>query len=152
MLIKPEATLFLPVKGQLPSALLPWVTHQQSLTARLQARAEHVHLQVLSQQWCSPNWWDNYVLNIDCETVLHREILMWAGQEAYWYARTIIPRATYQEDTFLFDRLEKESLGALIFNEGKIKRVSMTYYPIGKQSIEYHWLNQYHELNQSLYG
>jgi chorismate--pyruvate lyase len=142
MLIKPEATLFLPVNGQLPSALLPWVTHQQSLTERLQAKAKQTRLQVLGQRWGVSNWWDKYVLNLDCESVLHREILMWAGQDACWYARTIIPKATYLEDTLFFDRLENESLGALIFNEAKIKRVSMTYYPIGEQSIEYHWLDQ----------
>ena len=142
MLIKPEAELFLSIKCQLPLSLLPWVTYQYSLTDRLQERAGNTCLQVLAQRWVAPDWWDKYVLRIEDETVLHREILMWAGQEACWYARTIIPKATYQANTLLFSRLQTESLGTLIFNEPQIKRVYLMHYSISQQSIEYHWLNQ----------
>ena len=141
MLTPSNSTLLFPVKHKLPSSLLPWVTHQDSLTKLLQSRAGNARLQVLGQCWESPNWWDKHVLHIEGESVLHREILMWAGKEVCWYARTIIPKATYQSGALLFERLQEESLGALIFNEPTIKRVNMSYYAISDQSIEYHWLN-----------
>ena len=143
MLIKPEKKIFFHIKCELPSFLMPWVIHQDSLTERLHSKSGHTRLEVLKQCWELPDWWDKHVLRIDSDAVLHREILMWAGQEVCWYARTIIPKTTYQVDTLLFNRLQEESLGSLIFNESRIKRLYMTHYPISDQSIEYHWLNQW---------
>lgn len=142
MLNKPDADIFFPVESQLPSTLLPWLTYQLSLTDRLQDIAGHAHLQVLRQHWREASWWDKHVLQIEGDDVLHREILMWVGQNVCWYARTIIPKATYQADSLLFSRLKNESLGALIFNKPKIKRTYLKYYAINNQSIEYHWLDQ----------
>lgn len=141
MLIQSEKKLVFPVNCELPSSLLVWVTHQDSLTELLQSKARDVRLALLGQRWESPNWWDQWFLQIQSETVLHREIVMWAGNEACWYARTIIPQEAYQSGAALFSRLQKESLGALIFNEPMIKRVYMRYYPISDQSAEYHWLD-----------
>jgi chorismate--pyruvate lyase len=67
---------------------------------------------------------------------------MWAKEDPCWYARTIIPNTSYQENDVFFNRLQKESLGALIFNESRIKRVHMMHYPVNTQSIEYHWVTK----------
>lgn len=142
MLIKPKENIFLPVKSSRPPLLLPWLIYEDSLTELLQSKAGHTRLQVLGQQWEAADWWDRHVVQMANQTVFHREILMWAGQEACWYARTIIPETTYNAEPLFFNRLQNESLGELIFNETKIKRAYMTYYPIGEQSIEYHWLNK----------
>ena len=142
MLNKPDSDIFFPVKCQLPSSLLPWLTYQLSLTDRLQDIAGHTRLQVLRQQWVGASWWDRHVLQIESDDVLHREILMWSGLALCWYARTIIPKDTYQADSLLFSRLQNESLGALIFNESKIKRIYLQHYAINNQSIEYHWFDQ----------
>jgi chorismate lyase len=141
MLIKLNADTF-PVECNIPASLVPWVTHADSLTERLNAKAGNTHLEVLNHQWEKPNWWDKNVLHLD-DSVLHREILMWAGEDVCWYARSIIPRATYEFDAPFFDRLEKESLSKLIFNEPKITRVFMKHYPISENSIEYHWLDPF---------
>ncbi len=143
MLNKPKSNRFLPIQCEPPSSLLPWLTYRQSLTDRLHVIAGNTCLQVLGQQWESPNWWDKCVLHINSDTVLHREIVMWAGQDACWYARTIIPKHTYHSDPLFFSRLQTESLGILLFNENKVERIDMTHYPISEHSIEYHWLEQW---------
>lgn len=142
MLIKINPDHLLPVKCEVSSALLPWITYEDSLTERLQEKAGYARLQVIGQRWDKPNWWDQQVLHIRNGVVFHREIVMWAGQDACWYARTIIPEATYKADFALFDRLQKESLRELIFNEPRVTRAYMMHYPICKQSIEYTWLSQ----------
>ena len=147
--IKPNTDKLLQVECELPPLLLPWLIYQHSLTEKLKAKAEHARLQVLGQCWEPPNYWDKEVLQIECdEVVLHREILMWAGNDACWYARTIIPSVTYQADPALFNRLKTESLGELVFNQPKIKRIDLMHYPISKQSIEYYWLNQWIECDE----
>ena len=140
MLIKPNLDLFLPMNCPLPPSLLPWIAYPHSLTERLQVKAGNTRLQVLEQRWEKPNWWDKYVLHLQCKTVLHREILMWAWNDACWYARTIIPETTYNADHLFFNRLQAESLGAMIFKEKKVRRIHLLHYPIGTQSIEYYWL------------
>lgn len=125
----------------IPSALLSWVTYQSSLTKRLLAITGDARLDVLGQRWESADAFDQSILNLDNQPVLHREILMWAWDEPCWYARTIIPYETYYKDELLFDRLKSESLGDLIFSEMRIKRVYLAHYPIDRQSIEYQWLN-----------
>lgn len=132
---------FLSQKSKLPPPLLPWVSCQDSLTDRLRAAAGDARLQLLKQCWEAPNWWDRQALQIESETVLHREIIMYAWDVPCWYARTIIPSTTYQADKDFFNRLKTESLGDLIFNQTKVTRVSLIHYPITKQSIEYYWLD-----------
>ncbi len=143
MLIKPIENTFLPISCELPASLAEWLAYPDSLTERLQDKAGHAKLQVLRQQWERANWWDKQVFHVLEGQVMHREIVMYANDEPCWYARTIIPEATYQAGSSFFNRLQKESLGTLIFNETKIKRLSMVHYPISEQSIEYHWLKQW---------
>lgn len=138
----PKTQAYFPINSSPPTYLLPWLTYRESLTERLQEKALDIHLQLLKQQWGIANWWDRQVLHIKENRVLHREIIMWAQQEACWYARTIIPERTYLTDEKFFKRLKNESLGTLIFNEEKINRRSLLHYPINQCSIEYHWLDK----------
>jgi chorismate--pyruvate lyase len=124
------------------SRLLSWLTYEHSLTERLNKNLKKpARLELLSQRWLSATWWDNYVLKIKKESVLHRDIIMWAD-EACWYARTILPVSTYHVLPSFFDRLQNESLGQLIFNDPMIKRVEMIYYSVNKSSLEYYWLKK----------
>ncbi len=124
----------------IPPALLSWLTYQSSLTERLKAIAGDARLDILGQRWESPDVFDEQVLQLDSHRVLHREILTWAWDEPYWYARTIIPSTTYDVDPLFFGRLKTESLGHLIFNENRIKRDDLEHYTIDKEAIEYQWL------------
>ena len=122
--------------------LLSWLTYEHSLTDRLNKNLDKpARLELLSQRWVSATWWDIYVLKLKKESVLHRDIIMWA-EEACWYARTILPASTYKSSPSFFDRLEREPLGQLIFHEPMIKRVEMINYSINKSSVEYYWLKK----------
>ena len=143
MLITPKVDVFHPVECTLPLSLTPWMTYEGSLTKRLETKAGNSCLQMLEQVWELSDWWDKYVLNLESECVLRREILMCAFDEPCWYARTIIPQTTYEAEPLFFSRLRNESLGALIFNETKVTRVGMIHYPISVDSIEYHWLHRW---------
>ena len=122
--------------------LIPWLVYEQSLTQKLKIAAGDARMEVLDQRWDVPDVWDKNVLNIENTNVMHREILMWAWDTPCWYARTIIPDTTWQDNITLFDRLKSEQLGQLIFNGTDIKRVSLTHYSILPSSIEYKWLHE----------
>jgi chorismate lyase len=125
-----------------PSTLIPWLNYEQSLTNYLQENVGEVpKLTVLKQCWCHADWWDKYVLGLkENESVLHREIVISAKGKQCWYARTIIPAATYQSQERFFARLNQESLGQLIFGNKEITRLMLRSYCITPQSIEYYWL------------
>ena len=140
--MKPILSTSQSVNAELPPLLLPWVTFQGALTEQLKQTAGDARLDVIGQRFEYADAWDKQVLRIENDRVLHREIVMYAWSDPCWYARTIIPDTTYQADLVFFDRLQQESLGAMIFNEPKIKRIDFMYYPIGEWAHEYDWLNQ----------
>ena len=124
-----------------PLPLLSWLVHEQSLTQKLQSVAGDARLEVCDQRWEIANAWDQRVLNLDASTVMHRDITMWAFDSSCWYARTILPDATYQANSTLFDQLKHEPLGHLIFNGTEITRSSLVHYSITPSSEEYTWLS-----------
>lgn len=125
-----------------PPSLLPWLRYQQSLTERLQGMSGDASLEVLAERWETADRWDQTMLHLGPGRIFHREIQMLAWGEPCWYARTIIPEQTFDADKPRFHRLKHESLGALIFNDAKVKRAWMTHYPIGPKSLEYLWLTK----------
>ena len=125
-----------------PEILKPWLVHQQFLTEKLHAITNDTYLKVLDQRREAPDAWDISILKLKATQVIHRQILMCAYEAPCWYARTIIPDTTWLANTRLFDRLETESLGHLIFNGTEIQRAYLTHYMISPSSIEYGWLNE----------
>lgn len=123
-----------------PKASIPWLTCLTSLTQKLREHAGEACMQVLMHKWEIVNQWDKEVLRLSNGAVIHREILMQAHQQACWYARTIIPEQTMLADPELFDRLNQEPLGQLIFHSGSIQRVSLRYGPVDFSSEIFGWL------------
>ena len=146
MFINPNT--FLAVHQAPADGLLSWLTHQGSLTAKLKQEAGLASLQVLEQVWETPNWCDRHALNLDCELVMHREILMSAGQEPCWYARTILPQDSNLHDLEFFNRLQSEPLTQLIFDNNRVERVSLVNYATSPKSIEYHWLTHWMDITE----
>ncbi|WP_419421082.1 chorismate--pyruvate lyase family protein [Legionella sp. D16C41] len=136
------------------AALLPWLTHQQSLTRRLQNTVGKVpQLTLLKQQWHKVDWWDQHVLGLkEGEKALHREIVISINARECWYGRTVIPINTYQHYEDFFARLKQESLGELIFGNNLITRMNLNYYCISAQSIEYYWLKPFLHVNEDLWA
>lgn len=120
-----------------PSAdarLIPWLVHELSLTEKLKVTAGDAQLELINQRWdVAP----------DGSRTLCREIVMWAFDSPCWYARTLIPFATFHANEALFERLKTESLGDLIFHGTDIKRGSLTSYAITKQSPEFAWVQKW---------
>ncbi|MBA2711051.1 MAG: chorismate lyase [Tatlockia sp.] len=123
-----------------PEAIKSWLFHNSSLTEKLKTESGEAKLQVLSQNWIRPNWWEKFTFEIAVESVIHRDILMFSQNLPCWFGRTIIPHDTFQANRFFFDRLSNESIGLIIFNEPKIKRDLLHAYSIDKGFLEYQWL------------
>lgn len=124
-----------------PARLIPWLTHQGSITDKLKAQAGDAHLQLLKHSWELTDSWDQETLNLASNLpVLHREILMWAHNEPCWFARTIMPKSTYQAEETLFSRLKTTPLGELIHYHPNIRRTRIKPYPIVPNSMEHRYL------------
>lgn len=123
-----------------PAELLVWLQYTESLTQRLHHLAGEAEVALIGQRWHTPSWWDKYILGIDKGPILEREICMMANQQPCWYARTVIPQASYQRNAVFFDRLQTESLNALIFDTPETQRVNSTYYPLDATCLEYYWV------------
>ena len=125
-----------------PDALKDWREHQDSLTDKLHSAKGSIQLDVLSQKWIKPTWWDKYLLQINDEFIFQREIMMKHLDIEYWYARTIIPQKCYALNPDFFRRLENESIRNLIFNNDNVHRVTMINYPVNNQCIEFNWVKR----------
>lgn len=123
-----------------PQHLLPWLTCRTYLTEQLFAKSGDTSLQVLQQIWEPANEWDRDTFLLSEEKVLHRDIIVSAWNQPCWFARTILPNTTYQAHLSLFERLNHEPLGNLIFHSQVIQRLSLQHKPIGPYAPEYAWI------------
>lgn len=130
--------------------LLEWRTHEFSLTEKLNSLIGNSQLEIIFQDWVKPNWWDNYFLNINDQSIFCREIFMKKETNYYWYARTLIPQKCFQLDEYFFNRLKKEALNNLIFNNDTVQRTRLINYPIDSQSIEFNWVNKHLKINSNV--
>ncbi|GGI77809.1 chorismate--pyruvate lyase family protein [Legionella impletisoli] len=144
----PNPDSLLKVNSEPPSGLTCWINSTDSLTEQLKTQTGDACLQLLRQEWCLPNWWDKQVLHIQDKWVMHREILMHSHQYTCWYARTIVPEKSYKNNACFFNRLNKEPLTNLIFNNSSVERVSFIRYPITSETIEYYWLEDFMHQHQ----
>jgi chorismate--pyruvate lyase len=124
-------------------ALKHWLECTDFLTQKLKKAAGDANLQLLKQKELPTSWWDKYHLKITDAKVIHRDILMTAKGLPCWLARTIIPISSFKAQESVFKRLEKETLGHIIFGKSDIKRVWLKYYDINSFYIEYYWIKEY---------
>ncbi len=124
--------------------LYSWLTHQHSLTDKLTACFPAVRLQVIQHTWKQAAGAADY---------LERKILMWAGLERCWFARTQIPAATYYAEEALFSRLSQQALGELIWHNPNIQRIKLQPFSLTPLSPEYALLEDaMHEQRCELLG
>ncbi|HAT9046478.1 TPA: chorismate lyase [Legionella pneumophila] len=126
-----------------PELLKDWLEYQDSLTDKLKAMTGNAELERLSQNWSIPNWWDKYVLCIQDNSILQREIVMKNQGIVYWYARSVIPQSCYALKPEFFNRLENESIRNLIFDESSVRRLPILCYPVDQLNLEFHWVKKY---------
>lgn len=100
-----------------------WVNYKASITERLKALSGDASLFVLNHTWEKADAWDIHTLRITTNSeVLHRDILMYSHQKPCWYARTILPKSTYNFEYERFKQLGSKTLGELIYNDPQVKR------------------------------
>lgn len=131
------------IKKTPSNQLKQWLDCDNPITDKLVELTGDAHLERLSQQWVKATWWDHYALNIKDPHVFQRQILMRSHKRPYWYARTIIPQSTYALDPDFFDRLNKESIRHLIFNQKQVRKVNKLIYPIDNRCLEFYWLKKH---------
>jgi chorismate-pyruvate lyase len=104
-----------------------WLTWAHPLTAQLECVAGTAQLTVLSQGWQLADAWESAQLDMQGIRVFRREIIISDGKAPCWYARTIIPEATYIAHTSLFQGLSgKMTVGDLIFRTPSVQRIHLT--------------------------
>ncbi|OGV27212.1 MAG: hypothetical protein A3F18_07310 [Legionellales bacterium RIFCSPHIGHO2_12_FULL_37_14] len=118
-----------------------WTSEEGALSDKLKQLYGECNLTLLTQKWTLPNWWEKQFLHLQ-ETILRRDIIMGAQGNPYWFARTMLPLTTYKKDVAFFNRLKKEPLMNLVFNEPKVKREILWSYGINRQNLEFHWLQK----------
>ena len=133
-----------------PQYLLSWLTCTTYMMEQLYAKSGNADLKVLHQNWEPTNDWDRQTLALSDELVLHRDIVVSAWEHPCWFARTILPRATYDSHLSLFERLNKEPLGNLIFRTEAVQRLRLEHYSIEAGSVEYDWLPKAIDTQQKL--
>ncbi|TAL61907.1 MAG: chorismate lyase [Legionella sp.] len=128
-----------------PKGLISWVNYELSLTDRLEKLNGSAELELLSQNWVIPSWWERHVLKITDSQIFQREIMMRSHGKEYWYARTLIPQASYNLNPHFFNRLQKESIKNLIFDNPEVERQGLRTYAINAKCLEFYWIKKHLE-------
>lgn len=128
---------------EISDVLNQWMRCQTPITLKLQELTGEAQLEILSQEWVRPNWWDVHFLKLKTQKIYQREIFMRSHGSVYWYARTVIPEQCYQLDPAFFKRLERESIRYLIFNEPRVQRINQMVYPVNRECMEFYWIKKH---------
>lgn len=131
LLLATEPTWF-PVRSPRARRIHPkvrdWLAESGSLTARLQALAGPIRVQVLYQDWGRPFLSEIFRLKLPRgRRVWIREVVLEASGKQLLLARTVAPAATLAGPGVRFIRLGTRPLGELLFSRSDVKRVSMDW-------------------------
>ena len=106
-----------PIVSTLPDALSDWLMFPGSLTRRLQTCFADFSVRQLHDGWRRPLIDEALLVKQPLTTYsLQREVFLQDGTTPLVYARTVVPRETYQVMPQRFDTLGNRPLGELLFN------------------------------------
>lgn len=102
---------------RLPARLLPWLTHADSLTARLKVHSQGAFgVQVLRQGWGLPRADEaRRAAMKPRQQALIREVLLMGKGQPWVYARSILPATSLQGPLRYLRQLDSRPLGSLLF-------------------------------------
>ncbi len=115
---------YLPQRRLMPDYLASWLTDSGSLTMRLKSHHQNdFSVQVLGHQWAKPLIDECHLLSMRTSVLAYqREVYLMDGDAATVYARTIVPRATFNAMQYRFKRLGNQSLGEILFTDPAVWR------------------------------
>jgi chorismate--pyruvate lyase len=112
------------VKLHIPSRVRPWLLDEGSLTERLvRASGGQFQVQLLRQCWGAPTADERITLGMaQREVALLRETILMGRQQAWVYARSVIPAATLTGHNRCLRSLGNRSLGSWLFQAHDMQR------------------------------
>ena len=121
--MKKSARWHLPQRRLMPAHLASWLTDKHSLTRRLKLYSQHeFSVQLLVSKWARPLLDESQYLSVPVSVLTYqREVRLMDGDTANVYARTVVPRATFNTLQYRFDRLGTHSLGELLFTDPRVQ-------------------------------
>ena len=113
-----------PRRADIPPEYYAWLTATGSLTRHLQAQASAgFSVTVLQEIWREALPDECAILGVVAgESVYQREVLLCDGNMADVYARTVMPRATFEASITRFTTLGAKPLGEMLFTDPEIIR------------------------------
>lgn len=128
-----------PPRATVAPALVPWLTDPASLTARIRARSERFHVEVLSQCLGSAQRDEAQALRLRAgERVWVREVLLVADGRPVVFARTVLPRRNVRGAWNLFHGIGNRPLGAALFADPRIARGPLASARLDARDARYH--------------
>ncbi len=134
-------TNLLKLPNKLPNHLLAWASLESVLSDRLKQVSGEAKLTVLTQQFERTCWWARQSLSVVDDRMFRRDIVMTSKGTPCWFARTLIPKATYQAHQAIFTRLENEPLTNLLYGKTSIERIDLFAYALNANCMEYYWMD-----------
>lgn len=101
-----------------------WLLDRGSLTSRLQHLSHgQFRVEILSQRWAKPRLSEARALAINPHrTALIREVILCGNNEAWIFARSVLPQSTLTGRLRSLRHLDNRPLGALLFNDPGMRR------------------------------
>jgi chorismate--pyruvate lyase len=112
------------LRSQVPDGLLDWLLDTASLTRRIQLACTGVfRVRVLEQGWGRPRSDERAALGMrPDERALIRQVQLRCDEQAWVYARTVIPMATLTGRQRRLAHLGSKPLGAVLFADPGMRR------------------------------
>jgi len=107
-----------------PKSLQPWLTNRDSLThALICACPKKFSVKVLKENWQKPTLSESHALNLKPNSLAFiRQVHLYCGDQAWVYARTVIPQKTLRGELQKLTHLGTQPLGAILFANKHIQR------------------------------
>lgn len=128
-----------PPRATVDPVLVPWLTDAASLTARIRARCERFHVEVLRQELGRAQRDEAQALGLRAgERVWVREVLLVADGRPVVFARTVLPRRNVRGAWNLFHGIGNRPLGAALFADPRIARGPLACARLDARDARYH--------------
>ena len=107
-----------------PKPLQHWLTNRDSLThALICACPKKFSVKVLKEDWQKPTLSESQALNLKPNSLAFiRQVHLYCGDQAWVYARTVIPQKTLRGELQKLTHLGTQPLGAILFANKHIQR------------------------------